>query len=149
MDSKGDISLKNGYHVGMVAGAIAGFVDNIASVLAIYLAEFIGLWETKVTYDFSLWIARFSSGLSLNIIWGMFFGIIYAMIYDSIPSKGIKKGLIFGLLFYWLLSNVRLSSFLQSYGDIQSGIFWAKAFIWTGFFASIAYGPTIGYLYKK
>jgi hypothetical protein len=140
--------MKNGYIMGMVAGAIAGFVDNIASVLAMYLAEIIGLWDPKVTYDVSLWIDRFSSHLALNIIWGMFFGVIYAMIYDRIPSKGIKKGLIFGILFYWLLSCVRISSFLQSYGELWSGILWAKAFSWTGFFASIAFGLVLGYLYK-
>jgi len=62
--------LKNGYLVGMLAGAIAGFINNIVSVASIYLAEIIGLWESKVAYDISLWIDRFTSHLSLNIIWG-------------------------------------------------------------------------------
>jgi len=133
----------------MLAGAIAGFVNNIIATASMYLAEIIGLWEPKVAYDISLWMVRFTSHLSLNIIWGIILGIIFVMFYDRIPSKGILKGIIFGLMFYFLISNVRIASFLQSYGEAWSGILWAVSLIWTGFFSSIAYGLTIGYLYKK
>jgi hypothetical protein len=140
--------MKNGYQKGLLAGAIAGFVDNTVSILSIVMAWIIGLWEAT-SWEISYFIDVFLSHLSLNIIWGMFFGVIFVMIYDRIPGRGIKKGLIFGLLFYWVLSNVRIGSFLQSYGDLWYGFDWAVAFIWGGFFPSIAYGLVLGYLYRK
>jgi hypothetical protein len=138
--------MKNGYVVGGIAGAIAGFFDGIISFIVGYFFMMIGIWEPTqplTLSDVILWLT--SGSLPYNIFWGIIFGLVFVMIYDRIPSKGVKKGLIFGLIFYWILSNIRISQIMWSHGDI----FWPRIFVPAGFFAAITYGAVLGYLYKK
>ena len=132
----------------MIAGAIAGAVDNITSVAVMIVAFTIGLMEPAGRPDIwslELYITWATSHLSLNIIWGIMFGIVYVWLYDKIPREGIQKGIIFGLIFYYLLSGVRAASFLGSYAEY----YFAKGFAGIGLFAAITYGLVLGYLYKK
>ena len=132
----------------MIAGAIAGVVDNFASVISLLVPQAIGWWKPMagpLTWNISFLITQFTSHLALNMIWGIIFGIIYARIYDCIPAKGISKGVVFALVFYLLISNIRIGSFLQSYGIYE----FAFGEIWTGFFGSIAFGIVLGALYRK
>ena len=140
--------MKNGYLMGMIAGAIAGLIDNFASVTSMLIPQLIGWWESMagtLTWTFSFLIAQFTSHLAINMIWGIVFGLIYAQIYDRIPGKGVSKGIVFSLVFYLLISNIRMGTFSQSYGMYE----WTFGTIWTGFFGSLAFGLVLGYLYKK
>jgi len=138
-------SLKIGYQKSIIAGAIAGFVDGIVSYISVFIAPSLGLWEAiPGTLTFSYIIVQLSAQIPFNMMWGIVFGLVFAMIYDRIPSKGAVKGLIFALIFYWLLSNIRISQIMASFGEVL----WPTVFIWGGFFASVAYGLVLGYLYK-
>ena len=70
--------MKNGYPKGMIAGAIAGVIDNIASVVVMYFGIAIGIMELGGLEIWSLevFIIWATSHLSLNVIWGIIFAII-------------------------------------------------------------------------
>ena len=142
--------VKNGYQKALLAGAIAGFVDGIVSFMATYFGSpVLGLFSTPPElwtsgYFAMLWIL--GAQIPYNMFWGVIFGLAFAMVYDRIPKKGAMKGLIFALIFYWLLSNLRNAQIMWTYGGAGP---WPAVQFWVGFWASVAYGLTLGYLYKK
>jgi hypothetical protein len=137
--------MKISYQKIIIAGAIAGFVDGIVSFLSAYSGAILNLFYLPpevLTLPFIP--LMLGSIIPYNIMWGIVFGLAFAMTYDRIPGKGATKGLIFALIFYWLLSNIRNSQIMATGGEIR----WPIIQVWVGFFASIAYGLVLGYLYK-
>jgi len=82
----------------LIAGAIAGVVMGIVSVIGSYIfglyfriIDAPGGWEI---WDYTLLRLFALTSLSLGVIWGTILGAIYARIYDRVPGRGILKGFL-------------------------------------------------------
>ena len=147
------ITLKSSY-----AGAIAGFIAGIVSIIFYYVGGMIGLYSLGAE-NIRLAIIRFVAtrilGIPLDatlavftiiitIIFGAIFGIIYSKFYNSIPGQDIKKGLYFGVMI-WFIKDIAGGTYVA----LMGGITFATELIFVGFFMWIVYGPIIGKLYTK
>ena len=137
---RGGNNLKNSVVAGFIAGIISGIVASI-----LHLS---GLWEllSVLPYDPTPVSPQTTVLIEITwwILWGLIWGAFYSLFYDYIPSKGIKKGLFYGLIL-WIMVFSRNSFVYASYGYYLSAFLFALM----GFVSvSIAYGITIGYLYK-
>jgi hypothetical protein len=130
--------LKNGIVAGVTAGLIAGIVGVIYSLvsLGLPLAALSDPW----------WLKQ----IGLNVMWGGIFGFMYQRFHDLIPGKGVVKGVVFSCLL-WLVHAIYPATFIMA--------FWPQVPEITGFGTTmvvggfiirvLAYGISIGYLYKK
>lgn len=147
------ITLKSSY-----AGAIAGFIAGIVSIIFYYVGGMIGVYSLGAE-NIRLAIIRFVAtrilGIPLDatlavftiiitIIFGAIFGVIYSKFYNSIPGQDIKKGLYFGLMI-WLIKDIAGGTYVA----LMGGITFATELIFVGFFMWIVYGPIICKLYTK
>jgi MFS family permease len=134
---------------GILAGAIAGVIMGICTVIIGFISVFyIGFKEP--TYDVEAWTPTLTiwltlAQIALGIIWGSIFGAIYTFVYDLIPKKGIIKGLIYGLLL-WLIKDIAAGSY-TALMIMNTSV--AADLIYYGFSMWIIYGIILGYLYKK
>jgi len=137
---------------GILAGAIAGAVADIAVIASVYVMMLIfgnigiieapGGWE--IWRDPSIIMLLAVAHLSLDIFWGMIAGVAYAFLYSLIPGKGVVKGLYFGLSI-WVIKDVAAGSYLAL---TMMEVSPAVILIFGGFFMWVVYGPVLGYLYK-
>ena len=138
--------MKNGYVVGGIAGAIAGVVDGIVSVTTGVIGESIGLWEALPGEAATAYIlVLLQAQIAWNIFWGIIIALAFVLVYEKIPGKGVLKGLCFSFIFYLVIADLRTAQINWSVGLHDVAIIW----VWEGFWASIAYGLVLGYLYKK
>ncbi len=142
--------MKNGYFVGMFAGAISGVVGAIGATISLILAAIFKLPWSDATLpgvlSFNFLTTHLVYEIMTYLVFGSIFGVIYSIYYDSTPSKGISKGLVFGLILY-LISNIRTGVLNVVYfGYEGSSIF---AWWWAGFFTLVSYGLVLGFLYEK
>ena len=126
--------------IGAVSGLIAGLVFEAVSEIVSPILLSIGLWETWFR---PLIMNNTAINIPLFAFWGVVLGIIYSRVYSLVPGEGIWKSLVWGL-FLWFIVEFRIQTFMIPYGAILnavSGIFW-------GIFVYIAYGFSLGLLYK-
>jgi hypothetical protein len=136
--------MRNILLIGTVAGAAAGIAGVISSSIFVNIGLFepIGgpeIWDTSLMMLFTV------AFISLGIIWGMIFGVVFKQFYDRVPGDGMLKGFYFGLLI-WIIKDVAAGSFAALI-NLETEL--AIGLISVGFFMWIAYGPVLGYLYKK
>jgi hypothetical protein len=145
------MKMKNGYIMGMVAGAIAGVVGALAASIAFMAAVILGLPWPPYPISSVLTITFMTSHVTFEImyylVFGPIYGVIYSMYYDSTPGKGILKGLVFGL-FLFLISNFYYGVLVESWG-LFGEVGGAIGPWWMGFFTLTTYGIVLGALYKK
>ena len=130
-------SIKNG----IISGSIAGLVLTIVLEIYIRISVSIGLWDPYLRGIITPYF--FLKIFPLFIFWGAILGIIYSKVYNLIPKGKVMKGLIYGLLLFFIIS---LRYVMYDY-PITPALSIA-GFIFTDFFAWIAYGLTLGILFE-
>ena len=85
--------MKDGIHLGAIAGLIGGIPIFIANILFFNRH----LWSIPIS-EIGFLLGQLGTHLFFNMIWGIVLGIIYSKTYGVIPKKGVLKGIIFGIL---------------------------------------------------
>jgi hypothetical protein len=130
--------MKNGIVAGVIAGLIAGIVGVLYS--------FANLGLTLAALNDPWWLMQ----IGVNIVWGAIFGFMYQMFHDSIPGKGVAKGVAFAFLL-WLVHAIYPLTFIMIFWpQVPEVTAYGTTMAVGGFIVRvIAYGISIGYLFKK
>ena len=133
--------MSSSWKIGAISGLIAGIAYFIVSEI------FVGI---RLSFDLvEPWARGFLENntlvnIPLFFFWCVVLGIVYSRVHSLIPGKDILKGLIYGL-FLFVIVSVSLESYLIPYGysmlNVIGNLLW-------GFFIWIAYGLSLGVLYK-
>ena len=128
------------WKIGAVSGLIAGIIGGILIEIFENIAILMGLHEAWYR---SICVGNIFVNIPFLGLFGILLGIIYSTVYSIVPKKGILKGLIYGSFLYFIIV-IRFGMFLISYGLIL----WAAGDFFSGFFAWIAFGLLLAFLYE-